>query len=263
MLARLLLAVYQILGGSRWLQVPLLERLYLAAFFFYKRRFEDPFADLVRQRPDLFAGGHIIDVGANVGYTVSVFAPALTAPFRIFAFEPESVNFAVLQRVLKRRGLADRVTAVRAAAGATSGEARLAINAGHPGDHRVVSGGAFVPAEVVPMVAIDDYFAAEQAAQVRFVKIDVQGFELSVSRGMAGLLDRAANVSVAFEYSARDMREAGAGGDELLSFYKKRGFELRLIGRRGELMPATDQAIAAEHRRRGYGNLLAMREGVR
>ena len=45
----------------------------------YKRLVEDPFAALVRARPELFTGGEIIDVGANVGYTAQVFARALSA----------------------------------------------------------------------------------------------------------------------------------------------------------------------------------------
>lgn len=54
-------------------------------------------------------GGTLLDVGANVGmYTV--FA-AVMREARVFAFEPESQNYALLCRNIVNNSLADRVTA--------------------------------------------------------------------------------------------------------------------------------------------------------
>ena len=49
------------------------RRAFVGSYFLYKRWLEDPFAALVRLRPGLFRGGHVLDVGANVGYTAAVF----------------------------------------------------------------------------------------------------------------------------------------------------------------------------------------------
>ena len=85
--------------------------LYSAAYFAYKR-FEDPFAKLMAQRPELFEGGAIIDAGANIGYTSLLFAKR----GRVHAFEPH-VKRSRIQRTrrdleLRRsaRGLAPVIT---------------------------------------------------------------------------------------------------------------------------------------------------------
>jgi FkbM family methyltransferase len=205
-------------------------------------------------------GGHILDVGANVGYTATVFAGAIAPGFQVFAFEPEPVNVGILRRLLKRRGLEKKVVPVQAAVGAHTGIVCLAINSGHPGDHRVVSVPGAGKTELVPMITIDEYIETHNLSNVRFMKIDVQGLELSVSRGMERLLAVSPRLAIVFEYSDAATREPESNEGELLAFYLQRGFTLQLIGRRGDLVPVTAEVIDREHRRRGYANILAVRE---
>ena len=47
-----------------------------APYLLYKRYLEDPFAALAKIRPSLFRGGDILDTGANIAYTASLFARA-------------------------------------------------------------------------------------------------------------------------------------------------------------------------------------------
>jgi len=101
-----------------------LDDLFVRAYFAYKR-LGDPFAVLARRRPDLFRGGHVLDVGANVGYTASVFARALEPGFKVFAFEPDRQNVERLVRTMRRLGLADRVEGVNATVGAAEGTVGL------------------------------------------------------------------------------------------------------------------------------------------
>lgn len=229
---------------------PVVERLYLRLFFAYKKYFEDPFAALAARHPDLFRGGHVLDIGANAGYTATVFAGAVEPPFRVYAFEPEPLNVERMRRVIERRGLTNAVEIVATAVGDHGGSARLTVNPHHPGDHRIAAGPSPGTIEV-PMTTIDDFVETRKLDSVAFIKIDVQGFEAEVSRGMQRLIDRTPGLNVVFEYTEDD--------PDLLAFYRNRGFALRVLTHRGELLDCTSDAIARLHRKRGYADILATR----
>jgi hypothetical protein len=91
---RLFLAAYARARTAGLLESRWARSLFVTAYFAYKRHLEDPFADLVATRRDLFAGGDILDIGANVGYSAVLFTQALDAARRVHAFEPEAGNLA-------------------------------------------------------------------------------------------------------------------------------------------------------------------------
>lgn len=236
------LRAYRLLHVDAWSRTPAGERFFLAAFFAYKRWLEDPHAAFVRRHPDVLAGGHVLDVGANAGYTAIVFARAVSPGFRVFAFEPEPLNFERLERVIARRRLQHVVTPVRTAIGDEDGTVALWRNPEHPGDHQIAAGGDLV----VPIARLDTF--AEKLAPVKFVKIDVQGHELAVSRGMTRLIERDAALEVSFEYT---------GSEELLRFYVERGFHLHVLGKNGALLPLGKAGDVI--RSRGYCEVFATR----
>ena len=262
MLTRLVPRLYAALGAGRWLENPLLERAYLSAFFAYKRFAEDPFAGLVKRHPELFRGGAVLDVGANAGYTAVLFARAIDQGQTVHAFEPEPINVRRLRRVIDARSLRDRVNVVASAVGDRSGEATLVLNPAHPGDHRIGATDAAGSIQV-PMISLDDFVERERVPVVSFVKIDVQGYELAVSRGMERLMAMAPRVAVAFEVSEETARAYGYTTSELLAFYTDRGFRLHLLDRGSELLYATTERIAESERRRGYTDILALREPLK
>lgn len=258
-LTRLVPALYRRSGAARLFRLPAADPLFLAAFFAYKRFAEDPFAALAAQRPELFRGGDILDAGANAGYTSVVFAGAITPGARVHAFEPESVNLRRLGRVIARRRLEGIVIPHAFAVGARDGSIELAVSETHPGDHRVAvgnEGGAV--AAVVPMRSLDSFAAECGIDLVAFIKIDVQGYELEVSRGMTALLERSPAAAVAFEYAPADMRRFGFDPAELLDFYRGRGFVLFHLAHGGALTPFSDAAVAQPLARRGYVDVLAL-----
>lgn len=68
--------VYSLARSTRVLEVPVFKRGFLFSYFLYKRWYEDPFWALTKRSPELFFGGDILDIGANIGYTACVFAGA-------------------------------------------------------------------------------------------------------------------------------------------------------------------------------------------
>jgi FkbM family methyltransferase len=262
MLTRFLPWLYAKLNVGRWVQNPTLERVYLHLFFAYKRFAEDPFVGLTSRRPDLFRGGHILDVGANVGYTAEIFAKAADEASRVYAFEPEPLNVRRLNGLVRRKGLEHRITVVESAVGDTNGEVPLVVNDQHPGDHRVAAGTVDAQTISVPITTLDAFVAQHGISPVRFIKIDVQGLELAVSRGMERVIERNARMAVAFEYQEQSAREWGYDSADLARFYASRGFDLFVLNHRGELLDASQQTVARLHAQRGYVDMLAIREGA-
>jgi FkbM family methyltransferase len=136
-------------------------------------------------------GAVLADVGANVGmYTV--FA-ALARSASVIAFEPESENYAVLNRNVRLNSLAERVTALCVGLSDARGVQRLYISEARAGEsgHSL---GAEVGFDLKPRPAafaqgclalpLDDLVEAGNVPAPQYVKIDVDGSEHKVLRGM-------------------------------------------------------------------------------
>ena len=252
-LTRIVPLAYRVLRVESWARTRAGEGLFLAAFFAYKRWIEDPHAAFAVRHPEVFAGGHILDVGANVGYTACLFARQVSPPFRVHAFEPEELNFARLKRVIAARHLGTVIAAVQTAIGDREGTAAFRQNPDHPGDHQVVDT-ADECAIRVPITTLDVYAATNHIDPVKFVKIDVQGHELAVSRGMSDLVERSPMLEISFEYS-------GPASNAVVDWYRARRFRLSIMRRDGGLTPLTETTLAAALRSREYCDIFATRRG--
>ncbi|MBZ5641020.1 MAG: FkbM family methyltransferase [Acidobacteriia bacterium] len=222
------------------LENAVLGDLFVRTYFVYKR-LSDPFATLARRQPDLLRGGHILDVGANIGYTASVFARGLAPGFRVFAFEPERQNFERLVRTMRRLGLADRVETVHAAVGATEGTVGLWRDVRHHAGHRITTDAfradrGVAASDTVRLLSLDR-FTRERgiASAVGFVKIDVEGYELPVCEGMADIVAANPGLVAAVEYSPAAMGQMGFRPESILDFFLTRGFVIHVLHEDGGL----------------------------
>lgn len=138
------------------------------------------------------------DIGANIGIYAIAAAHRVGADGRVVAFEPHKVNATALLRNVTESGLADRVEVVATAVSDRSGLARFhykslksASTASQLGHTRRAGGeGEFDPVvtELVPAVVIDELVAAGRIPPPSLVKIDVDGNELEILRGMEKVL---------------------------------------------------------------------------
>lgn len=136
--------------------------------------------------------GIVIEAGANMGiHTVPLAAALAKSGRRLYAFEPQPVIFQQLCANLALNGLTN-VRAFPYACGSKNGALMFDIpDYGKLGNFgglelREVQT-ASSKQEVVQCVRLDDLFGD---GQVGLLKIDVEGFELEVLKGSAGLLAR-------------------------------------------------------------------------
>jgi FkbM family methyltransferase len=245
---RALLSTYELANRTGLLDSSLAEHVFQRAYFAYKYLVEDPFARLVKTRPELFANGDILDVGANIGYTASLFARAVTAPHRVHAFEPEERNFRWLEHAIQRAELDDRIVAHRAAVGAHEGTIDLWHNPGHHADHRIATDEQRATAaaiQQVPITSLDAHVARAGWPPVAFVKIDVQGFEPEVLRGMGEVIARNPKLHVAVELAPAALADLGFDPRTFLRELAAALPRLAILERDGTLHAASADHILA------------------
>ena len=79
-------------------------------------------------------------MGANIGYFTVLSAALVGKEGRVYAFEPEPANFALLQHNLELNGVQQRVTACEAALSDRRGRSRLYLSDDNLGDHQATPG---------------------------------------------------------------------------------------------------------------------------
>lgn len=166
------------------------------------------------------AGGVCVDVGANIG--LHSMAMSRLAK-RVYSFEPESHNFRLLQRNLERNGIRN-VTALRSAAGDREGSCRLAVHPSNYGDHRIAVGDSTVRTQETPMTTLDTALRDMPAGAIKLIKIDVQGFECNVIRGMRETLRRNPDTFLILEVFPEGLAGAGASASELVATVRDLGW---------------------------------------
>lgn len=235
-LTEMFVGMYGLARKSKFLEMKWARRGFVWSAFLYKRYYEDPFYGLVQRNPRLFEGGDVLDLGANIGYTACVFARAAQPNFKVYAFEPDHWTYVILQEVVGRRNLASRVEPLNMAVGSSEGNLEFWHNREHSADHRVVTDQfrrKHPDAKdffTVPVTTVDEFVKSRNLSRICFVKIDVQGYELSVCRGMRDTIEQFPEMCVCFEFSPEALVESGSDPAELLDFFSARGYRLNVLG---------------------------------
>ena len=129
----------------------------------------------------------MLDIGSNIGLT-SVPRAMMRQFTHIHAFEPEPKNFACLQASVEANGLGNRMTAWNLAVGAATSSGWIRLRSGMARhDMATLADNDTVACGVTSL----DAWMEEQGVppeDIRFVKVDVQGFEANVLHGASKIL---------------------------------------------------------------------------
>jgi FkbM family methyltransferase len=164
---------------------------------------------LVTRLQQILAGqaAIVFDVGANVGDWTALLGRGLGRGSAVYAFEPVLGTFDRLREHLARLDLPARLVPVHAAVGEVDGEVEIHLYGGegsganslHERDQHAF--GAICSGRQPVHCHRGDTFCREHGIErIAFVKIDVEGHEMSVLRGFSSALDEGRIDGLQFEY---------------------------------------------------------------
>lgn len=137
------------------------------------------FEQQYRLPPALPAGAVIVSAGANIG-VMSRLLHATYPGARLIVFEPEPDNAALLRRNLA--GLAN-VSIEECALSDSTGTALLHFGS-HEAEHSLVSAGPGDAGTPVRCERLDEYLDRHGIGRVALLKVDVEGSEAALVRGL-------------------------------------------------------------------------------
>jgi FkbM family methyltransferase len=172
-----------------------------------------------------------VDVGANLGFHTLTMARAVGPTGVVHALEPDPRNFRLLSRAVREAGYA-HVTLHAAAASDARARVALYLAAANRGDHRLTASAEARASVLVDTLVLDDLLDA--APRVDLIKIDVQGSEVAVLRGLGRTLRRHPTVRVLCECSPDLLARAGADAEAFFGPFRASGLRPRQLDRAGE-----------------------------
>jgi FkbM family methyltransferase len=183
----------------------------------------------------------VLDIGANIGFLTLLFARLVGPKGRVVAFEPGLYAARLLEENIAINGFS-WVAVVKQAAGETPGRTRFFEG---PQGFDVYSSLApiVIPsAQKVPFVerevdtvTVDDIVLREGIHRVDLVKIDVEGYELFVLRGMRHMLNHNPSVTLVIEVSNELCAEFGHTALDVIREIEDMGCQCWQLGPGGSL----------------------------
>lgn len=173
-----------------------------------------------------------VDVGANIGYYTLIAASLIGEQGRVFSFEPDPENFYLLQRNLQH----NHFTAVDAVDAALADEdtlGKLYLNQDNFGDHQIYDDGSGRQSRSIRLLHGERYLAA-RVASINVLKVDTQGAEYHVIRGLLPLLKKSRDqLSMIVEFWPYGLRKAGASGQALVDLLVQLELPFQIIDHLG------------------------------
>ena len=190
-------------------------------------------------------GQVFVDVGANLGY-FSVLAASCVGPAgKVFAFEPESDNFNLLRRNIEHNNYSEVIRAEMAGLSAQDEAGQLFLSDDNLGDHQVFDvEGARTSIDI--RLLCGSQYLRPLTRHVHFFKIDTQGSEWSVVRGLMPLLrSQLPAARILVELTPLSLRQAGASGRQLIETLAELQQPFWIVDHiEHQLVPSTAEALA-------------------
>jgi hypothetical protein len=74
---------------------------------------------------------------------------------------------------------------------------------------------------------LEDFVGMRELGDVQLVKIDVEGYEFQVLKGLANCMSQMRNATFVVEITPSYLARAGAGETDIYEFFRKRGYRPR------------------------------------
>jgi FkbM family methyltransferase len=166
-----------------------------------------------------------VDAGANFGWYTTLFFKYAREAGSVHAFEPLPVTFACLERNHELMGSPQNVQINNLALGAEYAEMTINVFPGEPTGHASLSDHQRTDAEKFQcrVVTLDSYIEQNNIGAVDFVKVDVEGAEMSLLRGADRLFEQDVRPIWIIEMALNQTRNFGYTPNDLVEYFKQQG----------------------------------------
>lgn len=163
-----------------------------------------------------------IDIGANIGF-YSILAVNEKGYDAAIAFEPSPNSFKRLQRNVKLSHAEKRVDTFNKAIGNSNETMSLVQNPVHTGGNKLTNKSRNKSTVAVQVTPLSDLLERKgiKYEDISFIKIDVEGFEVNVLKGMKNVLNQLRQGSLIFI----ETREGDGNKDTVVKLLSNAGFE--------------------------------------
>jgi FkbM family methyltransferase len=224
-----------------------------------------PFEPLVTEivKKHIKKGSIVVDIGANVGYYTLLFASLVGKEGKVFAFEPNHNNFVLLKKNVEMNNY-QNIVSEPIAISDRSGKTKLYLSL-NPADARIYQSDDCPKYVEVITTCLDDRFI-DYNGLIDFIKMDVQGAEGAIIRGMPNLLKKNKNVKILTEFSPSLLNKSDMKPIEFLKLLVNHGFNLYdLNEKKMEVEPTGIDELIKNYppEKDDYTNLLLVKNPIR
>lgn len=188
-------------------------------------------------------GDVFVDVGANIGFFSAVALGLVGERGEVHCFEPAPAHYRRLER-LRELNPTHQLHLNDCALGQSEGESILNISSGpNIGWNTLVPG--FMAADpdreevAVPIRRLDAYLAESAIDRIALIKIDVEGYELPVLKGLSYAFARGLKPPIVCEITPSAYPRLGTDVRELWTYMRANGYRVASI-----LDPRRDEVLS-------------------
>jgi FkbM family methyltransferase len=190
-------------------------------------------------------GDVVVDAGANIGF-LTLLAGHLVGPEgRVIAIEANPDVYATLEENIIINGFAGRFTGHQVAAYDRDAELTFTWNTHRDGSGRIVTAAQSGLAQKHCQVQATSLDKLCGSQRVDFVKLDTEGAEPYVMRGMQQLIKANAHMKVVFEWNARHIAQRDQDPQAFADFVFSHFTHVERIKSKDSLMPLSREELLA------------------
>jgi len=187
-------------------------------------------------RDKISEGDNVLDIGANIGVYTVLFSNWVGSSGTVYSFEPSKNNCQIIQKTLKINNM-ENVKLFEKAVTNFNGQSNLNVG--------VDCAGYYITNDIIPKslkvqcVKIDDVFKNNE--KINFMKLDAEGQELNVLKGMHELL-KYPQLKIMMEYEP-ELHSEENDPKETLELLESYGYTFTDIGRNNVIKKITKKEL--------------------
>lgn len=208
-------------------------------FSYTRFKFKNDLHEIELLKKVIKPGDHVLDIGANIGFYARIISPLVGEEGKVYCFEPDQANYNYLA---KNTSAYSNINIFNLAVSDKAETLKVYKSKLLNVDHRTYPVSNYDSIEEVNANSIDELINNKTIERVDFIKIDIQGFELTAFKGMQHLLSTNPHLKIIAEYWPHGFKRAGTSAIEFFDFFDKLDYKFTLIDA-GKTNPITRKYI--------------------